>query len=131
MEFEDTVQLWITYFNVTRQIGHTHAALNGVNNVDKARIVVPFENYGEHYYKDKYMNFNNLQRGLICPVVFDNSTVHYILQQTLNEIKKRKQAEEDYLKLKLAIQKNLTVNYNMTETEPKSITYLGVEYVRK
>ncbi len=85
MKFEEQLKEWDKYFMRNRQVGHTHSAMNGVLNNDKALLVCAFEKQREMFPKDKTIHFGSQIMGRNNPVVFDNFTIHNIIVKSLTE----------------------------------------------
>src|SRR3990167_7214744 len=93
-EFEQSLKDWEFYLQRNRQIGHTIAAINGVKNIDYARLIcVNAFTTNLLAKKCKTINFNASINSLPVPVVFDNATVHRILIHSLNERIDKKKVE--------------------------------------
>lgn len=99
-KFEEQLRKWILFFNRTRRVGHTHAAMNGVKNDKNAVLVCIDEQHRSQFqHKEKTINFNAEKGPGNIPVVFDNYTIQTILQKSLNE-RIDKQRVSDALKSK-------------------------------
>ena len=82
----------INYYKINRCVGHTTAAVKGVQNVDSYLITHNYESgttLTDNFPRIKTLSINQLYslRGSNKPIVFDNATLQVLLEQCLNTIK--------------------------------------------
>lgn len=92
--FEDELRKWDRYFCSTRQVGHTYAVLNGVLNTKEALVVATHKQHQQQFPKGKAIMFGDSLNGRKNPIVFDNFTVHHLIQESLYRRIDRQKVEE-------------------------------------
>lgn len=96
-----TLEELLRYYNRTRAVGHTNAAIHGVNNV--ASIFVAANIASKRSYpidnKTKVITLsaidNNRLEGCNLPIIFDNNTLHVLFQAVVDKISSLENQIED------------------------------------
>lgn len=87
--FEDELEMWNNYFYSTRQVGHTTTCIQGVENVKGSILVCAHHQHADiiqRQYNTPAIAFSIPSDKLLFmknPVVFDNYTIHIIIQRSL------------------------------------------------
>ena len=110
--FDEDLEKWIMYFDSTRQVGHTHAALHGVKNNPKSLLVCAHNTHKKLIGKQG-ISIGDSIIGKSNPVVFDNYTVYTILVKSLKE-------RIDKQKIRDAIDESLEYQINNVRCECKA-----------
>jgi hypothetical protein len=122
MKIKNILQILVTYYTTTRQVGHTTLMTKGILSSNQCIVITNKEDMFN--YMKKNWNFsngavsitlNNLEnlRGTALPLTFDNAALQTIFDKSLIEIqkleqeKKKLEQENSTIKQKLAQVKNI------------------------
>ena len=86
MNVKKVLEEILTYYTVNRQVGHTHAMLEGARNTDC--IVIAHNQAAAHRFIRKGVNAISIGgisalRGCNRPIVFDNATLYVLFNEML------------------------------------------------
>lgn len=95
MNIKKILKELVTYYECTRQVGHTTAVIEGVKNKPKTIVIThsrEMSNYYNRLHLDGFHNtisldcVGNSLRGHNRPIVFDNAALHVIFNEALEKI---------------------------------------------
>jgi hypothetical protein len=91
---KDTLEIIGQYYGTVRRVGHTHTAIEGLKDSEKAIFVVGSHASGQHFKNHlpkgvKTISINSIDptlRGYNLPMVFDNEATFQLCKMALQEI---------------------------------------------
>ena len=91
MNIKKILKELVTYYECTRQVGHTTAVIEGLRNKPKAIFVTHSLDNGDYFKLDdlhiiKIDYIGSSLRGHNRPIVFDNAALHVIFNEALEKI---------------------------------------------
>ncbi|NDB83309.1 MAG: hypothetical protein EB127_11365 [Alphaproteobacteria bacterium] len=94
MNIKNILKELVTYYECTRQVGHTTAVIEGVRYKPKTIVVTNYKEMSNHYRKvcsDEIntiilQNIGSSLRGRNEPIVFDNAALYVIFSEALKII---------------------------------------------
>jgi hypothetical protein len=92
------------YYGTVRRVGHTHTAIEGLKDSEKAIFVVSSHASGQHFKNRfpkgvKTISINSIDpalRGHNLPMVFDNEATFQLCKMAVNEISDLEEIVHDY-----------------------------------
>jgi hypothetical protein len=126
---EDILRDWINYYHATRGVGHTHAALDGALNVDRARIVTHNLSFGRTLMRgvkgpERTLSYNRTEnlRGLNVPVIWDNCALIDLFIRSARRIEGLKTEIEELKRANEQLTENLLSAHNLYVGLQRKIT---------
>lgn len=112
MKVKEKLRSLLTYYETSRQIGHTTLMKIGTNNYEKEKLVLSYNmSHGDNlgFKRNEIVSWQNLERlcGHRKPMVIDNWTLSVILSDTLKEIEKLEEENRKLLEQKRNVLKIL------------------------
>jgi hypothetical protein len=126
---EDILRDWISYYQATRGVGHTHAALHGAHSVEQAKLVVHatvmsktlMREFKGHDRTVLYARTERL-RGLNLPVVWDNCALIDLFIRSARRIEGLKTEIEELKRANEQLTENLLSAHNLYVGLQRKIT---------